>query len=81
MTWTNMLKREVDWYSDGNTFIEGLTIGRALALLREKAEEVEHSSELSAPYDEAIRMLLEVIKVLEGTGDSDNTFMGEKGDR
>lgn len=53
-------------YSDGNTFIEGLTIGQALKGLRKKATEVEHSAELSKPYDDAISMLLEVIKVLEG---------------
>ena len=66
MTWQNIVKRDIEWYSDGNTFIEGLTIGEALELLREKAEEVEHSSELSAPYDDAITKLLEVIEVLEG---------------
>tara|TARA_X000001388_G_C2231485_1_gene123351 strand:- start:2380 stop:2769 length:390 start_codon:yes stop_codon:yes gene_type:complete len=53
-------------YSDGNTFIEGLTIGQALKGLRKKATEVEHSAELSKPYDDAISMLLKVIKVLEG---------------
>ena len=53
-------------YSDGNTFIEGLTIGQALEGLRKKATEVEHSAELSKPYDDAISMLLKVIKVLEG---------------
>jgi hypothetical protein len=53
-------------YSDGNTFIEGLTIGQALELLRKKATDVEHSAELSKPYDDAISMLLKVIKVLEG---------------
>ena len=66
MTWQNIVKRDIEWYSDGNTFIENLTIGEALKLLREKAEEVEHSSELSAPYDDAITKLLEVIEVLEG---------------
>ena len=66
MTWQNIVKRDIEWYSDGNTFIEGLTIGEALKLLREKAEEVEDSSELSAPYDDAITKLLEVIEVLEG---------------
>tara|TARA_B100001939_G_C16788242_1_gene550148 strand:- start:473 stop:859 length:387 start_codon:yes stop_codon:yes gene_type:complete len=59
-------KREIGFYSDGNTFIEGLTIGDALELLRKKATEVEHSAELSKPYDDAISMLLKVIKVLEG---------------
>ena len=53
-------------YSAGNTFIEGLTIGQALKGLRKKATEVEHSAELSKPYDDAISMLLKVIKVLEG---------------
>ena len=66
MTWQNIVKRDIEWYSDGNTFIENLTIGEALKLLREKAEEVEHSSELSAPYDDSITKLLEVIEVLEG---------------
>ena len=66
MYWENIVKRDIEWYSDGNTFIENLTIGEALKLLREKAEEVEHSSELSAPYDDAITKLLEVIEVLEG---------------
>lgn len=66
MFWENIVKRDIEWYSDGNTFIENLTIGEALKLLREKAEEVEHSSELSAPYDDAITKLLEVIEVLEG---------------
>jgi len=59
-------KREIGFYSDGNTFIEGITIGNALELLRKKATEVEHSAELSKPYDDAISMLLKVIKVLEG---------------
>ena len=66
MFWENIVKRDIEWYSDGYTFIENLTIGEALKLLREKAEEVEHSSELSAPYDDAITKLLEVIEVLEG---------------
>ena len=44
MFWENIVKRDIEWYSDGNTFIENLTIGEALKLLREKAEEVEHSS-------------------------------------
>ena len=66
MFWENIVKRDIEWYSDGNTFIENLTIGEALKLLREKAEEVEHSSELSAPYDDALTKLLEVIEVLEG---------------
>ena len=59
-------KREIGFYSDGNTFIEGITIGNALELLRKKATEVEHSSQLSKPFDDAISMLLKVIKVLEG---------------
>ena len=58
-------KREIGIYSDGNTFIEGFTIGEALELLRKKATEVEHSAELSKPYDDAISMLLKVIKVLK----------------
>ena len=67
MSWKERLeKREIGFYSDGNTFIEGLTIGDALELLRKKARDFEHSAELSKPYDEAITMLLKVIKVLEG---------------
>ena len=67
MSWKGRLeKREIGFYSDGNTFIEGLTIGDALELLRKKARDFEYSAELSKPYDEAITMLLKVIKVLEG---------------
>ena len=67
MSWEeNLKKRDIGFYSDGNTFIEGFTIGDALELLRRKARDVEHSAELSKPYDEAISMLLKVIKVLEG---------------
>ena len=66
MSWETIVKREIDWYSDGNTFIEGLTIGEALKLLRKKAEDNEHDVELSKPYDDAISMLLEVIKAIEG---------------
>lgn len=65
MTWQNIVKRDIGWYSDGNTFIEGLTISAALKLLREKARDNEHDSSLSAPYDAAITKLLEVIEVLE----------------
>jgi len=68
MRWEDTIqKREFGWYSDGNTFIEGFTIGEALKLLRDKATEVEHSAELSKPYDDAISMLLEVIEVLSGS--------------
>tara|TARA_R110002050_G_scaffold5219_1_gene23807 strand:+ start:52 stop:252 length:201 start_codon:yes stop_codon:yes gene_type:complete len=66
MTWEDIFKREIGWYSDGNTFIEGLTIGEALKLLRKKSQDNEHDVTLSKPYDDAISMLLEVIKVLEG---------------
>jgi len=70
MSWGDILKREIrvgdTTYSDGNTFIEQFTIGEALELLRKKTVEVEHSAELSKPYDDAISMLLEVIKILEG---------------
>jgi len=69
MSWEDTIqKREIGFYSDGNTFIEGLTIGEALKLLREKLTEVEHDAELSKPYEDAISMLLEVIEILSGSG-------------
>ena len=66
MSWEDIIKREIGFYSDGNTFIEGFTIGEALKLLRKKAQDNEHDVTLSKPYDDAISMLLEEIKVLEG---------------
>mgnify|MGYP000019446199 CR=1 FL=1 len=69
MSWETIVKREIGGYSDGNTFIEDITIGEALKLLRVKARDNEHDVKLSKQYDDAISMLLEVIKVMEGKFD------------
>tara|TARA_R110000751_G_scaffold132177_1_gene234620 strand:+ start:755 stop:949 length:195 start_codon:yes stop_codon:yes gene_type:complete len=63
--WQDIIKIEFHDIRNDNIFIESLTIGEALKLLRDKAVELEGFD----GYDEinkAITKLLEVIKVLEG---------------